>query len=394
MSEVRQLHTPVCVIGAGPAGLLLSRLLTLDGVDSVVLERRSRAHVEKRVRAGLLEEGTVDTLREAGVTGRLDREALVHQGFEWRLDGERHRMPFAELSGAAVWMYGQQEVVKDLIAARDDQSGLHFGVDDVRVVSVTADGARVRCTLDGQLTEIACDFLAGCDGYHGVSRHAAPPGELTGHAVTYPFAWLGVLASAPPMSAELIYAVSRHGFALQSMRSPSVSRLYLQVPPHERVDDRGDEDIWRELDFRLAGGTGSLPTGDILERVLVPLRGHMVEPMQYRRLFLVGDAAHIVPPSAAKGLNLAVADARLLAGALSLWYAHGRREPLDTYARTALRRAWLGQEFSAAMTTLLHEAPDEEPFTRRLRRARFARLLHSGAEARSFAEQYTGVSRR
>ncbi|AJE81268.1 4-hydroxybenzoate 3-monooxygenase [Streptomyces albus] len=394
MSTVRTLRTPVCIIGAGPSGLLLSRLLKLNGIDSLVLERRSRAYVEKRVRAGLLEEGTVRTLRAAGAADRLDREGLVHEGFEWRLDGEHHRMPFTELSGAAVWMYGQQEVVKDLIAVREDEPGLHFGVEDVSVDAVTGDGALLHCTLDGRPTEIACEFLAGCDGFHGVSRRAIPAGKLTGHSRTYPFSWLGVLAAAPPMSPELVYAVSEHGFALSSMRSHTVSRLYLQVPPGERAADRSDEAIWRELDFRLTGGTGALPTGDILERVLVPLRGFVAEPVQYRRLFLVGDAAHIVPPSAAKGLNLAVADARLLAEALSSWYGQGRRADLDAYAGTALRRAWLGQEFSEAMTSLLHEAPDEEPYSRRLRRARFAHLLSSEAEARNFAEQYTGVARR
>ncbi|MBA0052620.1 4-hydroxybenzoate 3-monooxygenase [Streptomyces sp. AJS327] len=391
------MRTPVCVIGAGPSGLLLSRLLKLAGVPSLVLEKRTRAYVEKRIRAGLLEQGTVDTLREAGVAERLEREGLVHEGFQWRLDGEAHRLDFAALCGASVSMYGQQEVVKDLLAARDadgDCERLYFGVEDAQIASVTADGAVVRCTLDGELTEIHCEFLAGCDGFHGVSRRAVGPRALSGHDTEYPFAWLGVLAAAPPMSPELIYAVSDHGFALQSMRSTSVSRLYLQVGRDEGIDDRTDEDIWRELDFRLAGGDGSLPTGAILERVLVPLRSHVAEPMQYRRLFLVGDAAHIVPPSAAKGLNLAVADARLLAEGLTAWFRDGRREALDAYADTALRLAWQGQEFSAHMTSLLHVAPDEPVFSRRIRRARFERLLGSTAEATSFAEQYTGVGRR
>ncbi|MFI9364140.1 4-hydroxybenzoate 3-monooxygenase [Kitasatospora sp. NPDC053057] len=393
-SPGRTLHTPVCIIGAGPSGLLLARLLRLNGIDSVVLERRTRVHVEKRVRAGLLEQGTVEILRDAGVGERLDREALVHEGFEWRLDGAVHRMPFTELCGASVWMYGQQEVVKDLLDAHDDEAGLHFGVEDVRIASVTADGARVVCTIDGQLTELTCDFIAGCDGFHGVSRQAVPGTELVGHELTHPFAWLGVLAAAPPLSPELIYAVGDRGFALQSMRSQQVSRLYLSVPPGEGVDDRSDEEIWRELDLRLAGGRGTLPTGEILERVMVPLRSYVAEPFQYRRLFLVGDAAHIVPPSAAKGLNMAVADARHLAEALTGWYAHGRREALDGYSATAVPRAWQGQQFSASMTTLMHAAPDESVFDRRLRRARFERLLSSTAEATAFAEQYTGIARR
>ncbi|MGF1426759.1 4-hydroxybenzoate 3-monooxygenase [Kitasatospora sp. LaBMicrA B282] len=388
-------RTPVCIIGAGPAGLLLARLLRLSGIESVVLERRSREHVARRVRAGLLEQGTVQTLRTAGVGARLDREGLEHHGFRWRLpDGSAHRMPFAELCGASVWMYGQQEVVKDLLAAHTAEQSLYFGVEDVRIAELRPDGALVRCTLDGRLTEIACDFVAGCDGFHGVSRPAVPAGELTGHRLDHPVAWLGVLAAAPPLSPELIYAVSDRGFALQSMRSPTVSRLYLSVPPGEGVDHRTDAEIRQELDRRLTGGAGTLPTGPILERVLVPLRSFVAEPMQYRRLFLVGDAAHIVPPSAAKGLNLAVADARLLAEALDGWYAHGRRELLDGYSATALRRAWQGQEFSAAMTALLHPTPQESAFDRRLRGARFERLLSSTAEATAFAEQYTGLARR
>ncbi|MBW5486144.1 4-hydroxybenzoate 3-monooxygenase [Streptomyces bambusae] len=389
------MRTPVCIIGAGPAGLVLARLLELEGIDSVVLERRDRAHVERRVRAGLLEQGTVETLRRAEAAARLDREGLVHEGFELRVDGDPYRLPFAKLTGANVWMYGQQEVVKDLIAARTAGPGrLHFGVDDVTVARLGSDGATVRCTLDGRPAEITCDFVAGCDGFHGVSRAAAPEGAATGHAYSYPYAWLGVLAEAPPLSSELIYAVGERGFALQSMRSTTISRLYLQVPTDEPVDARSDEEVWQELDLRLTGGTGALPTGRILERSFVPLRSFLCEPMQFGRLFLLGDAAHIVPPSAAKGLNLAVADAELLAGALAVWYGSGRREPLDSYSATALRRAWLGQEFSRWMTDLLHTAPGGTAFDRGLARARFDHLTGSTAAATDFAEQYVGLARR
>ncbi|MGE7388229.1 4-hydroxybenzoate 3-monooxygenase [Streptomyces sp. NPDC004126] len=391
----QRIHTPVCVIGAGPAGLLLARLLELNGIDCVVLERRGRDHVERRVRAGLLEQGTVEALRRAGAAERLDREGLVHEGFELRLDGDVHRLPFTKLTGQSVWMYGQQEVVKDLIAARTATGGaLHFDVDDVRVDRLAGDGATVTCTLDGRPTEITCDFVAGCDGFHGVSRTAVPAATLTTSTHTYPYAWLGILAAAPPMTPELVYATGERGFALQSMRSTTVSRLYLQVPPGETADTRTDEEIWTELDLRLAGGTGALPTGPVLERTLVPLRSFLCEPMQHGRLFLLGDAAHIVPPSAAKGLNLAVADAELLAGALAVWYGTGRRDALDAYSPTALRRAWLGQEFSRWMTDLLHTGPGDTPFDRGLRRARFDHLTGSTAAATDFAEQYVGQSRR
>ncbi|MFD0884365.1 4-hydroxybenzoate 3-monooxygenase [Streptosporangium algeriense] len=390
-----KLATKVCIVGAGPSGLLLSQLLHLDGIDSIVLERRGRAHVERRVRAGLIEQRSVEVLREAGVAERLDREGLVHEGFELRFDGQEHRVPFTELTGQTVHMYGQQEVVKDLIAARLAAGGrLHFDVADVKVARLASDGAVVHCEVGGEPAEIACDFVAGCDGFHGVCRTAIPAHEIVCHEYLYPFAWLGILADAPPLSAELIYAVGGRGFALQSMRSPTVSRLYLQVPPEEGVDDRTDEQIWRELDLRLTGGAGTLPTGAVLERTLVSLRGFVAEPMGYGRLFLVGDAAHIVPPSAAKGLNLAVADARLLAEGLVSWYRSGRRDTLDSYSSTALRRAWMGQKFSAWMTSFLHTSPEESAFERGIRRARFDELTGSPEAAAHFARQYVGVSRR
>ncbi|KPM52593.1 4-hydroxybenzoate 3-monooxygenase [Frankia sp. R43] len=384
----------VCIIGAGPAGLLLARLLEQCGIASVVLERRSREHVEKRVRAGLLEWSTVEAFRAAGVAHRLDRHGMVHDGMELRHDGAAFRLAFSELTGVPMVVYGQQEIVKDLIGARlESQGEIHFGVTDVRICQVGVDGSLVQCTLDGIPVEISCEFLAGCDGHHGVSRAAIPAQRRSSHQWTYPFAWLGVLAQAPPLSPELIYAVTDRGFALQSMRSPDVSRLYLQVPPDEPIHLRSDEEIWHELDLRLTGGTGKLPTGTITERVLVGLRAHVEEHMQYRTLFLLGDAAHIVPPSAAKGLNMAVADARLLAEGLDHWYRSGRRDLLDGYQSHSLRRAWHGQEFSEFMTSLLHVSPGESAAQRRMRRARLDLLRRSSTAATAFAEQYVGLSR-
>lgn len=392
MTDIRRIRTPVVVIGAGPAGLVLARLLQLDGVTSIVLERAERDHLEKRTRAGLLEQGTVETLRAAGVAERLDREALIHTGFELRVDGESHRLAFTDLTGARVWMYGQQEVVKDLIADRLARGGeLHFGVTDARVDRVTSDGVIVHCTIDDIPTEIECDFLAGCDGFHGPTRTAIPSPSV--RSWTYPFAWMGILAEAPPLSQELIYAVAPSGFALQSMRSTSVSRLYLQVPPGARVEEFSDDEIWRELDLRLAGGAGTLPVGRVLERTVVELRSFVAETVSHGALFLAGDAAHIVPPSAAKGLNLAVADARSLAEALVLKLCHGSHEGLDNYPAGVVRRAWLGQEFSAWMTALLHVSPCDGVVEHRLRRARIEHLTRSTAAATSFAEQYVGIGR-
>lgn len=388
-------RTCVCIVGAGPSGLVLSQILAGSGVDSIVLERRSQQYVEARVRAGLLEQGTVDVLCAAGVGERLKREGLVHRGLEFRLDGETHRLAFADFTGTPVWMYGQQEIVKDLIKARLAADGrVHFGIDDVRVERIGQDGCTVRCTIDKRPTSIECDFLAGCDGFHGVCRNSVPASKITGHEYDYPVAWLGILAAAPPLSPELIYAVSRRGFALQSMRSHTVSRLYLQVPPSRNIADNwSDQQVWDELDMRLTNGSGKLPTGPVLERTFVTMRSFVADPMQYKSLFLVGDAAHVVPPSAAKGLNLAVADAQLLANALIAWYRRGMREGLDTYSETALRRAWMGQEFSAWMTNLLHPLPNETVFEQQLRSARFIDILNSRISAAHFSAQYVGISR-
>jgi p-hydroxybenzoate 3-monooxygenase len=393
--DVPELSTSVCVIGGGPSGLLLAHLLRQRGIDCVVLERRSRVHLEARVRAGLLEHGTVELLRRAGTAGRLDRQALRHEGMWIHAGEERFRFPFAELSGEPVWIYGQQELVKDLIALHlTSGTRLNFSVDDVRIVELGRDQCQVSGRVDGQDVVITSDFIAGCDGFHGVSRSAIPPSVARVHQHTYPFSWLGILAAAPPYSRELVYAAHDRGFALQSMRSPQVSRLYLQVPADEDVATRTDEQIWTELDTRLLGTRDNLHRGPVLERTLVAMRAVMVEPLSYRRLFLVGDAGHIVPPSAAKGLNLAVADAHLLAGALTDWYTRGRAELLDAYAPTALRRAWLGQEFSATMTRLMHPFPGDSTFDRALRHTHLTQLTSRNPIAQAFAHRYAGLDRQ
>jgi p-hydroxybenzoate 3-monooxygenase len=388
-------RTQVAIVGAGPSGLLLSHLLARHGIESIVVERRSREYVEQRVRAGLLEQGTVDLLRGAGLAGRLDREGLVHEGFHLHFDSTPHRLPFTELTGWTTVMYGQQEVVKDLIRAREAAGGrLYFGIEDVAPMDVETDAPRICCTVDGDPVEIVGDFIAGCDGFHGVCRQVIPAGVLTAYDHAYPFAWLGILAAVAPSTEELIYAVHERGFALHSMRSPTVSRLYLQVGPDESLDAWPDERIWAELQTRFSLDGGKILTeGPIMSRGITAMRSFVVEPMQHGRLFLVGDAAHIVPPSAAKGLNLAVADVRLLATALASWYANGSRERLDGYTRACLAAVWQGQEFSALMTQLLHPFPGEGTYAAKLRQARLRDLVTSKATATAFSEHYVGLAR-
>jgi p-hydroxybenzoate 3-monooxygenase len=383
----------VAIIGAGPAGLLLSHLLHLEGVRSVVLEVHSRQYLEERIRAGVLEQGTVDLLVKTGVGARLQREGLVHHGIELRFAGRGHRIDLSGLTGGrAITVYAQQEVVKDLIAARLDAGGqVLFEVADVSVHDF-ATAPTIRYRRNGKTEEVSCDFIAGCDGFHGVCRPSLPAGAFAGHEKEYPFAWLGILAETPPPSHELIYAHHERGFALYSMRSPSLSRLYFQCAPDEDPARWPDERIWRELQARLGADRGTvLKEGPILQKGITGMRSFVAEPMQYGRLFLAGDAAHIVPPTGAKGLNLAVADVRVLARALAAYYAAGRTDLLDRYSETCLRRVWKVQRFSWWMTSMLHRFPEEGPLRSRLQLAELDYLAGSRAASTALAENYVGL---
>ncbi len=385
------MRTQVAIVGAGPAGLLLSQLLHLQGIESVVLERRARDYVEARVRAGVLEHGTAQTLREAGVGKRMDAEGMPHAGTELRFARTRHRIDFADLTGRSIIVYGQQEVVKDLITARLDAGGdVRFEVDDVAIHGVGGDIDTDRPRVTGGGDTIEADFVIGADGFHGISRGLIPDASV--YERGYPFAWLGILAEAPPSSAELIYCRHRNGFALHSMRSPSITRMYLQVPADESVEDWSDDRIWTELHTRLATEDGfELTEGPLLDKGITPMRSFVSTPMQYGRLFIAGDAAHIVPPTGAKGMNLAVADVRVLSRALGGYYADGRIELLEHYTETALGRVWRATHFSWWMTTMLHPDPDADAFAERLADAQLAYVTSSRAMATSLAENYTGL---
>jgi p-hydroxybenzoate 3-monooxygenase len=385
-------RTQVAIVGAGPAGLVLAHLLHRHGIDSVVLERQTREHVERRVRAGVLEQGTVDLLTDVGLADRLHRERMVHHGVNLLFDRTLHRIPLTELAGRELTIYGQHELVKDLVAARLDTSRpLYFEVPDVELGGLDSVEPVVSFTHEGRRHELRCDFVAGCDGYHGVSRSSIPDGTLGVFEREYPYAWLGILAQAPPSTEELIYAYHERGFALHSMRSPQVSRLYLQVRPDEPLDEWPDERIWAELGRRLDHGGWSLQQGPVLEKAVAAMRSFVVEPMQYGRLFLAGDAAHIVPPTGAKGLNLAVADVKVLSEAIAAFYANGRTAGLDAYSQTCLARVWRVQHFSWWMTSMLHRAEDNDPFTHQLQLSQLRYLSTSRAAATSLAENYVGL---
>jgi p-hydroxybenzoate 3-monooxygenase len=390
------MQTQVTIVGAGPAGLLLAHLLRLQGIESVVLEARSREYVEARVRAGVLEQGTVDLLSEAGVGDRLHREGLVHHGLELRFDGRGHRIDLSELTGGrAITVYGQQEVVKDLIAARLDAGGeLLFEVDDVTLHDLEGESPMVRFRHEGSEHELRCAVVAGCDGFHGVCREAIPAGTLSVFEREYPFAWLGILAEVAPSSEELIYCYHERGFALHSMRSPRLTRLYLQCAPDDDVAEWPDERIWDELRTRLAtNDPWTLGEGPIVEKGITPMRSFVVEPLRHGRLFLAGDAAHIVPPTGAKGLNLAVADVRVLSDALGAWFAGGDSAGLEAYSDTCLRRVWRVQHFSWWMTSMLHRFPGDDPFDERLQRSQLRYVCSSRAAATTLAENYVGLER-
>jgi p-hydroxybenzoate 3-monooxygenase len=391
---MKRLRTQVCIVGAGPAGLLLSHLLHGEGVESVVLENRSREYVEHRVRAGVLEQGTVDLLDASGVGARLKREGLVHHGIELRFDGHGHRIPMTELTGGrSITVYGQQEVVKDLIRARlADGGDVRFGVSDVSVHDLETNTPAVSFREEGKPVRFDCDIVAGCDGFHGICRPAIPAGALHCFERAYPFAWLGILAEAPPTHDELIYAYHDRGFALYSMRSPEITRLYLQVSPDEQTSAWPDARIWQELHMRLETNDGwKLREGAVIEKGVTGMRSHVVEPMQYHRLFLAGDAAHIVPPTGAKGMNLAVADVRVLARAIGASCRGEGSELLEQYSATCLERVWRCEHFSWWMTSMLHRFPDDDGFQHRLQRSQLSYVVGSRAAAASLAENYVGL---
>ena len=387
------MRTQVAIIGAGPAGLVLGQLLTKAGIESVIVELRSQDYVEARLRAGVLEQGTVELLRDNGVGRRLDREGLRHDGIYLQWPGTRQHLDFRDLCGRSVWIYGQTEVVKDLVAARlGTGQPLYFEVSDTAVHDLETDRPAVTfLDADGNPQRIECDLIAGCDGFHGVSRPAIPQASSRTWERDYPYGWLGILANAPPSTDELIYAWHPNGFAMHSMRSPSISRLYLQVGVEERLQDWDDDRIWTELSTRLGHAGWELTTGPILDKGITPMRSFVSEPMRYGKLFLAGDAAHIVPPTGAKGLNLAVADAKLLADAITTSFGPNRSQKLlDSYAETALRRVWRCTHFSWWMTSMLH-IEGSDPFARELQLAQLRYLSCSRAAAQSLAENYTGL---
>ena len=390
---MRTERTQVGIIGAGPSGLLLARLLALAGIDCVVLERRDPEYLRARIRAGLLEQGTVDILTEAGLGERLLRERLVHDGVELAFNGRRHRIDLKGLAGKAVTIYGQAEVQKDLMDAHVAAgTPVVYEAQDVSLDGLTGEHPRLRYRKDGDTREVACDFIAGCDGFHGVSRQAIPPDVLVTFERVYPFGWLGILADTPPLNPELIYCNHERGFALCTMRSEARSRYYLQVPAEEDVADWSDDRFWSELRRRLPADVGDrLTTGPRLEMSVAPLRSFVAEPMRHGRLFLVGDAAHIVPPTGAKGLNLAVTDVRFLAEALAAYYRFGRSDLLDGYSGRCLARVWKAQRFSWWMTSLTHRFPEASGYEKRVQAAELAYLADSRAAQTALAENYVGL---
>lgn len=387
------MRTQVGIIGAGPAGLLLSQLLHRQGIDSIVLERRSLDYVLGRIRAGVLERGTVEIVRRAGAGERMDRECLVHEGVEFSYAGGRCRIDFAAHGGGSLLVYGQTELTRDLVEARRAHGGrLLYDAEDVRIEGAAGRRPVLHFARHGEPGRVDCDFVAGCDGFHGVSRRSIPADALEVHERTYPFGWLGVMAEIPPVSEELIYANHPRGFALCSMRSRTRSRCYVQCSLDEDVSEWSDERFWEELRLRLPTDLAErVEQAPSMEKSIAPLRSFVVEPMRYGRLFLAGDAAHIVPPTGAKGLNLAATDVGYLADALTAFYAEGTETLLDSYSSRCLGRVWKAQRFSTWMTRLLHRFPDHDRFHRRLQLAELDYLVGSSAAKASFTENYVGL---
>ncbi|MBV8031780.1 MAG: 4-hydroxybenzoate 3-monooxygenase [Betaproteobacteria bacterium] len=387
------MKTQVAIIGAGPAGLLLGQLLHRAGIDAVIVEQRSAAYVQARIRAGLLEQGTADLLDQAGVGKRLRAEGLVHTGLELAWSGRRHRIDLTKLTGRSVIIYGQTEVTKDLMEARAAAGAKTFyEADGVRVLQFNSSSPSVEFQIGGKKLAIEADFIAGCDGFHGVCRASVPAEAIRVYERLYPFGWLGILADTPPVSEELIYLSHERGFALCTMRSRTRSRHYLQCPSSEQVEDWPDERFWAELRRRLDAETAAkLVTGPSIEKSIAPLRSFVCEPMRFGRLFLAGDAAHIVPPTGAKGLNLAASDVRFLAEAFDAYYRKKDESGLDAYSARALARVWKAERFSWWMTKLMHLFPEEGEFGRKMQLAELDYLMGSAAAQTAFAENYTGL---
>ena len=386
------MRTQVGIVGAGPAGLMLSHLLYLVGIDSIIIEDRSREYCEARVRAGLMENWVSKMLIDTGVGARMQREAMVHDGIFLAFNGAAHKLDFAELIDKHVYIYDQKEVVTDLIAKRLADGGqILFEATGSSVQDFTTGQPKIRFKQGGKTQEIECDFIAGCDGFHGICRPSLPKGSWQGYDRVYPFGWLGILSESPPPDKELIYAYHEHGFALFSMRGPQLSRLYLQVAPDEDAGKWSDARIWDELTARL-GGVRPLAQGKIVQKGVTPMRSFVAEPMQHGRLFLAGDSAHIVPPTGAKGMNLAMADVRVLSRALERFYRKGESDGLDSYSATALRRVWKGQRFSYWMTSMLHRFDGEyAEFDMKRQLAELDYVTSSRAAAVSLAENYAGL---
>jgi len=385
------MRTQVGIVGAGPAGLMLSRLLHLQGIESIVIENRSRDYIENRIRAGLIEHWAADLLSEVGVGDRMQREGMLHWGINVGINGDLHRIDFKALVNKRVTIYGQQEVVKDLVEQRLANSGpLLFEVDHVTVHDLKSQKPKIRFSHAGRSQELDCDFIAGCDGFHGVCRPTIPDGVLTVFERDYPFGWLGILSESPPPDHELVYSYTDRGFALYTMRSQTLARLYLQCDHDEDIENWSDNRIWDELHQRL-GGARQLKKGKMLQKGITPMRSFVVEPMQYGRLFLAGDSAHIVPPTGAKGMNLAFADVMMLSRALDAFYKNKRSDKLENYSTTCLRRVWYAQRFSWWMTQIMHRFPNESAFDRRRQLSDLDYLTSSKAAATSLAEQYVGL---